>query len=92
MNKKQLDSLSSSLSKAINPAARKIEATAKILERLNLCRWCQSQSGRLQQRRWTKRERLKQMPRPDSSLRAEAVDVAVENTLAKMTTVAKTEA
>ena len=34
MNKKQLDSLSSSLSKAINPAARKIEATAKILERV----------------------------------------------------------
>ncbi len=34
MNKKQLDSLSSSLSRAINPAARKIEATAKILEHI----------------------------------------------------------
>ena len=34
MNKKQLDSLSSSLSKAINPAARKIEATGRILERV----------------------------------------------------------
>jgi len=34
MNKKQLDSLSSSLSKAINPAARKIEATGKILARV----------------------------------------------------------
>ena len=34
MNKKQLDSLSSTLSKAINPAARKIEATAKILEQI----------------------------------------------------------
>jgi hypothetical protein len=34
MNKKQLDSLSSTLSKAINPAVRKIEATAKILEQI----------------------------------------------------------
>ena len=34
MNKKQFDNLSSSLSKAINPAARKIEATAKILEHI----------------------------------------------------------
>ena len=34
MNKKQLDTLSSSLSKAINPTARKIEATAKILEHI----------------------------------------------------------
>jgi Helix-turn-helix domain len=34
MNKEQLDNLSSTLSKAINPAARKIEATAKILEQI----------------------------------------------------------
>jgi hypothetical protein len=34
MNKKQLDSLSSSLSKAINPTARRIEATGRILERV----------------------------------------------------------
>jgi hypothetical protein len=34
MNKRQLDSLSASLSKAINPAVRKVSATARILEQV----------------------------------------------------------
>ena len=75
MNKKQLDSLSSSLSKAINPAARKIEATAKILERVEPLpvlskasqRSADPVAGRVD-------AMLKPIPIGTSPLRSEAVD------------------
>src|SRR4030095_13048901 len=92
MNKKQLDSLSCSLSKAINPAARKIEATAKILRRVEplaiLSKASQDPINPL-------------AVRVDADVEADSsgylspgdefVSLPVENTPAKMTTVAKTE-
>jgi hypothetical protein len=91
MNKKQLDSLSSSLSKAINPAARKIEATAKILEHIEPLPVVSKQTYAT--------EPLAQVQareaQPDSghacSSSAETGTAPVENTVVKLTTVAKTE-
>jgi hypothetical protein len=92
MNKKQLDSLSSSLSKAINPAARKIEATAKILERIEPLLVLSQPSQQLADPVPGRGDNVEADANRHSPLRSEAVDAAVENTLAKMTTVAKTEA
>ena len=90
MNKKQLDSLSSSLSKAINPTARKIEATGRILERVEplpvLSQLTQQIADPVPARGDNIEADAKQ-----HSLRSEAVDAAVENTPAKMATMAKTE-
>ena len=91
MNKKQLDSLSSTLSKAINPAARKIEATAKILEQIEplpvvskpireACAATLDQPGEAEP-----------SAGPDSCPGTGSVHVAVENCLANLTTVVKTE-
>jgi len=74
MNKKQLDSLSSVLSKAINPAARKIEATAKILEQIEPLPVLSKP--------------IRPATRLDSCPESGPVPVAVENCLAKLTTVA----
>ena len=83
MNKKQLDSLSSSLSKAINPTARKIEATGRILERVEpLPVLSKAVAGR--------GDNVEAAAKRQSPLPSEAVDAAMENTPAKMTTVAKT--
>ena len=69
MNKKQLDSLSSSLSKAINPAARKIEATGRILERVEPLPVLSKPSQRLQIQYQIEGTMLKQMPIGSSPLR-----------------------
>jgi hypothetical protein len=91
MNKKQLDSLSSSLSRAINPAARKIEATAKILERVEPLPVL-SKAQEIADPVAGRGDDLEADANRHSPLRSEAVDAPVENTPAKMTTVAKTEA
>ncbi len=91
MNKKQLDSLSSSLSKAINPTARKIEATGKILERVEPLAIISKASqdlpdplaGRLDA------DQIEADSNGNCSPGDEAVSSPVQNTLAKMTTVAR---
>ena len=92
MNKKQLDSLSSSLSKAIKPTARRIEATGRILERVEplpvLSQLTQESADPVPARG----DNLEADANRHSPLRSEAVNSPVENTPAKMTTVAKTEA
>ena len=87
MNKKQLDSLSSTLSKAINPTARKIEATAKILEQIEPLPVVSKPQNSATLTKW---ERLTDC-RARLLSRSESVPVAVENCLANLTTVAKTE-
>jgi Helix-turn-helix domain len=91
MNKKQLDSLSSTLSKAINPAARKIEATAKILEQIEPLPVLskpirESGAVTLDQTGGTE-----PATRPDSCPESGPVPVPVENCLANLTTAVKTE-
>ena len=88
MNKKQLDSLSSSLNKAINPAARKIEATAKILERVEPLPVL-SKAQEIADPVPARGDNVKPEPNRQSPSRAETVDAAEENTPAKMTTVAE---
>jgi DNA-binding Lrp family transcriptional regulator len=93
MNKKQLDSLSSSLSKAINPAARKIEATAKILERVEpLAILSKASQDPINPMAVRVDAHVEADSKERDSPRSEAVYAPVENTPAKMTTVAKTEA
>jgi hypothetical protein len=92
MNKKQLDSLSSSLSKAINPAARKIEATGRILARVEPLPVVSKPAQPTVDQVPTHAGHAEVDSKPNSSPGAEPVDAAVENTLAKMTTVAKREA
>jgi len=75
MNKKQLDSLSSTLSKAINPAARKIEATAKILEQIEPLPVVSKP--------------IREAGAPTLKQTGGAVHVAVENCPANLTTLAK---
>jgi Helix-turn-helix domain len=77
MNKKQLDSLSSTLSKAINPAARKIEATAKILEQIEPLPVLSKP--------------IREAGAPTLDQTGEAVHLAVENCPANLTTVANNE-
>jgi hypothetical protein len=90
MNKKQLDSLSCTLSKAINPAARKIEATAKILEQIEplpvLSKAIQEGCAALDHP-----AEAEPGTRPDSCPESGPVPVPVENCLANLTTVGKTE-
>jgi hypothetical protein len=91
MNKKQLDSLSSTLSKAINPAARKIEATAKILEQIEPLPVVskpirESCAAPLDQPGETEPAKVSDSF-PDSG----SVPVPVENCPANLTTVVKTE-
>ena len=91
MNKKQLDGLSSTLSKAINPAARKIEATAKILEQIEPLPVVSKpirETGAVTVDRAGEAEPATVS---DSFPGTESVPVAVENCLANLTTVAKTE-
>jgi helix-turn-helix protein len=87
MNKKQLDNLSASLSKAINPAARKIEATAKILERIEPLPIVSKPTHEV--------AALAAVGEVDCQAdrfpHEESVDAFVKNTMAKMTTVAKSE-
>src|SRR4030095_16683849 len=92
MNKKQLDSLSSSLSKAINPAARKIEATGRILERVEPLPVLSTFPQEIADPVAGRGDNVEAHAHRQSPLRSEAVYAAVENTPAKMTTVAKTEA
>jgi hypothetical protein len=80
MNKKQFDNLSSSLSKAINPAARKIEATAKILEHIEPLPVLSRPT-----------HEVATPPAVDRFSAQESADAPVENTMAKMTAVAKGE-
>ena len=91
MNKKQLDSLSSSLSKAINPAARKIEATGRILERVEPLPVLSQLTQEIADPVPARGDNVEADANWQSPLRSEAVDRPVENTPAKMTTVAKTE-
>src|SRR5689334_1023245 len=92
MNKKQLDSLSSSLSKAINPAARKIEATGRILERVELLPVLSRLTEQIADPVPPRGDNGEVDANRQSALRSEAVNSPVENTPAKMTTVAKPEA
>jgi len=92
MNKKQLDSLSSSLSKAINPTARKIEATGRILERVEPLPVLSASAQEIADPVAVRGDNVEADANRYFSLRSEAVDAPVENTPAKMTTVAKTEA
>jgi len=92
MNKKQLDSLSCSLSKAINPAARKIEATGRILERVEPLPVLSKSAQEIGDPVPARGDNVEADANRHSPLRSEAVDAPVENTVAKMTTVAKTEA
>ena len=87
MNKKQLDSLSSTLSKAINPAARKIEATAKILEQIEPLPVVSKPVRDAAAATLDQTGETEPATRPDSC--PEAVHLAVENCLANLTTVAK---
>jgi hypothetical protein len=87
MNKKQLDSLSASLSNAINPAARKVEATAKILEHIEPLPVVSKSTHDV-----AIPAALGEMdPQVDRFSQEESVDASVENTMARMTTVAKGE-
>ena len=87
MNKKQLDNLSASLSKAINPAARKIEATAKILERIEPL----PVVSKLTQEVPTPSAVGAIDPQLDRFSHEQSLDASVESTTARMTTVAKGE-
>ena len=87
MNKKQLDSLSSTLSKAINPAARKLEATARILEHIEPLPVVSKPIHEVSASPATPGKE----PLGNPISRTEYIDIPVENTLAKMTTVAKPE-
>jgi len=80
MNQKQLDSLSSSLSKAINPAARKIEATAKILERVEPLPVVSKPNEEIADRTSGRGDNVEAEADRQFPLRAEAVDAAVEIT------------
>ena len=91
MNKKQLDSLSSTLSKAINPAARKIEATAKILEQIEPLPVLSKPIREAGAATLDQAGEAEQATEPDSSPGTRSVQVAVENCLANLTTVVKTE-
>ncbi len=87
MNKKQLDSLSSTLSKAINPAVRKLEATDKILENIEPLPVVSKPTQEVSiSPPVAEKDSL-----PDRTWHAECVHPPVENTLARMTTVAKPE-
>jgi hypothetical protein len=87
MNKKQLDNLSASLSKAINPAARKIEATAKILEHIEPLPVVSKPTHDV-----PIPTVVAEMDRQVAqSSHEESVDASVENAQAKMTTVVKSE-
>ncbi|MGH9424831.1 MAG: helix-turn-helix domain-containing protein [Terriglobia bacterium] len=88
MTQKQLDNLSSSLSKAINPAARKIEATAKILEQIEPLPVVSKPSHHSPPSP-VKASEAGSEPGPSSG--PETVHVPVENSLANLTTVAKKE-
>jgi hypothetical protein len=91
MNQKQLDSLSSSLSKAINPAARKIEATGRILERVEPLPVLSTSAQEIADPVSARGNNVEADANRHSPLRSEAVEAPVQNTPAKMTTVAKTE-
>jgi len=91
MNKKQLDSLSCTLSKAINPAARKIEATAKILEQIEPLPVVSKPIGEPRAAMLDQMGEAEPSARPDSCPGTGSVHVAVENCLANLTTVVKTE-
>jgi hypothetical protein len=91
MNKKQLDSLSSTLSKAINPAARKIEATAKILEQIEPLPVVSKPIGEPRAAMLDQMGEAEPSAGPDSCPGTGSVHVAVENCLANLTTVVKTE-
>jgi hypothetical protein len=91
MNKKQLDSLSSTLSKAINPTARKIEATAKILEQIEplpvLSKSIREPGAAMLEQPGGAEPATGSDSFPDSR----SVPVAEENCLANLTTLAKEE-
>ncbi|HEX2523438.1 MAG TPA: hypothetical protein VHP35_15050 [Terriglobia bacterium] len=91
MNKKQLDSLSSTLSKAINPAARKIEATAKILEQIEPLPVLSKPIEEAGAATLDQVGEAEQAIELDSCPGPGSVQVAVENCPANLTTVAKTE-
>lgn len=91
MNKKQLDSLSSTLSKAINPAARKIEATAKILEQIEPLPVVSKPIGEPRAAMLDQMGEAEPSAGPDSCPGTGSAHVAVENCLANLTTVVKTE-
>ena len=91
MNKKQLDSLSSTLSKAINPTARKIEATAKILEQIEPLPVMSKPIRDAGAATLDQTGGAEPATRPDSCPGTGSVHVAVENCLANLTTVAKEE-
>ena len=91
MNKKQLDSLSSTLSKAINPAARKIEATAKILEQIEPLPVVSKAIGEPRAAMLDQPAETEPATRPDYCPESGPVPIPVENCLANLTTVAKTE-
>jgi hypothetical protein len=87
MNKNQLDNLSASLSKAINPAARKIEATAKILEHIEPLPVVSKPTHEV-----TTPAAVGEIDcQADRFSHEESVDAPVKNTMAKMTMVAKCE-
>jgi hypothetical protein len=90
MNKKQLDSLSSTLNKAINPTARKIEATAKILEQIEPLPVLSKPIREAAETRDQPGE-TEPVTGPDSYPGTGSVPLAVENCLANLTTVAKEE-
>jgi hypothetical protein len=90
MNKKQLDILSSSLSKAINPTARKIEATAKILEHIEPLPVVFRQAHDAEPPNAVQVRADQSDSEQGCSLGSKTATFLVENTLAKMTTVAKT--
>ena len=89
MNKKQLDSLSSTLSKAINPTARKIEATAKILEQIEPLPVVSKPIREAGAATLDQTGETEPATEPDSCPDTGSVHVAVENCLANLTTVAK---
>ena len=91
MNKKQLDSLSSTLSKAINPTARKIEATAKILEQIEPLPVVSKPIRESPAAALDQTGEAEPTTRPDSCPESGPVPVAVENCLVNLTTVATEE-
>ena len=91
MNKKQLDSLSFSLSKAINPTARKIEATAKILEQIEPLLVLSKPIRQTRAVTLDQTGETEPATRPDSCPESGPVPGAVENSLPNLTTVVKTE-
>jgi len=91
MNRKQLDDLSSALSKAINPAARKIEATAKILGQIEPLPLVSRLTHENLPSTVFQSEEIEMAPKRNLSSCVDVLPDPVENTLAKTATVARSE-